>query len=404
MIESKPSTSDIFYNPSSAIAITWGQFFVGVALYVLSYYLIDDAFGIWNVDMVTSSNIAKFIIGLLLLPSGLILWQSSIFKLSSHIGYHWIGNIVFLFIFVIVLFTIGAVYFVKWGILDWLQWDQTFSSEALVKLMQGVFLVLTMWLTGITVFHVLLRAILMRNLYTTEAQINDSINSHKDHMGSNAEQQPLIGATEMTNASGMGTTQSVNNNGMGIDYNRHNYQLDSADKQFEATSNKFFEYASVFLFFFVYIPIFLWINCLNVSDWHRMYPSMIITKLASTTALIDSWNIYFQFTCAAYDIVGNYEQQTCYARLYYDLLYWYLFIFWIAMFCYITNKIPTIRIFLRKRVYLGINCYYIHLISVTIGEIIFWILWIIMMALIGNYFVKIHLYDEAEKTTIEIWA
>ena len=199
MIESKPTRDDLFYSPGSSIAITWGQFFVGIALYVLSYYLIDDAFSYWTTDTVTSINLLKFIIGMLLLPFGLIFWQVGIFRLSSHVNYHWIANIVFLFLFVIALFTVGAVYFVRWGIQDWLQWDQNFESFQLVQLFQGVYLVLTMWLTGITVFHILLRAILQRELYTIDAKIDPNAQGGMEINGqkAGAESQPLIN-TEMT--------------------------------------------------------------------------------------------------------------------------------------------------------------------------------------------------------------
>jgi len=395
MIESKPGRDDLFYSPSSSIAITWGQFFVGIALYVLSYYLIDDAFGYWTTDTVTAINILKFVIGMLLLPFGLIFWQCGIFRLSSHTNYHWIANITFLFLFVIALFTVGAIYFVKWGIQDWLQWDANFEGFMLVKFIQALYLVLTMWLTGITIFHILLRAILQRNLYTTEAKIDPNA-AALDKSG--AERQPLIN-TEMT-----AMPQDDPDSGSGGGQYR---AMNKAEKELEETTNRFFEYVSVFLFFFVYIPIFLWINCVAMSDWHRMYPSLIITKLASTTGLIDNWNIYFQFTCGIYSETGEYTEETCYARLYYDLLYWYLFVFWVAIISYIVCKSPALRIAFRKRIYLGIELPFFNLISVTVGEIIFWILWIVMMALIGHYFIKIHLYDDAvdpRKETKEVWA
>eukprot|EP01084_Bolivina_argentea_P009248 17296_1 len=399
MIESKPTKDDLLYNPSSSIVITWGQFFVGVALYVLSYYLIDDAFGVWTTDLVTSNNVLMFLMGLLLLPIGFILWQSAIFRLSSHIYYHWISNIMLLCLFVVALFTIGAIYFVKWGIQDWLQWDLSFSSTALVQLFQGVYLVLTMWLTGITVFHILLRAILMRHLYTSDAQINGITNPKS---GSRAEQQPLI-STEMSARSSI-TSQDKNvQGGASILASDRMLEPDTCD-----ASEKWFEYLSVLLFFFVFIPLFVWMNCLNVSDWHRMYPSMIISKLASTTALLDSWNIYFEFTCGVYNVIGQYEDETCYARLYYDLLYWYLFIFWVSTFSYIATKYPPLKILLRKRFYLGIHVgvapFDLSMISVCIGEILFWIVWITMMVFIGHYFVHIHLYDETDKVTKEKWA
>ena len=196
MIESKPTKDDLFYSPNASIAITWGQFFVGIALYVLSYYLIDDAFSYWDSDTVNSDNVMKFIIGLLLLPFGLIFWQCGIFRLASQTGYHWIANIIFLLLFLAALFAVGAIYFVRWGVQDWLEWDLTMESTGLVRLFQGVYLVLTMWLTGITVFHILIRMILQRELYTTEAKIKNNINPQNK---GGADQQPLLGTEMATN-------------------------------------------------------------------------------------------------------------------------------------------------------------------------------------------------------------
>ena len=93
---------------------------MGVSFYVLSYYLVDEAMGNGEWSGVTSLVMLKFVIGMILLPPGLMLWMSSISRLSSHTGYHWIINILFLFCFLVILFVGGAVYFVKWGILDWL--------------------------------------------------------------------------------------------------------------------------------------------------------------------------------------------------------------------------------------------------------------------------------------------
>merc|ERR1719361_1170238 len=149
--------------------------FFGIAIYILSYYLIDDAFGVWSEDTVTSRNVAKFFIGLLLLSLGWILWQSAIFRLSSATTYHWIVNLIFLSLVVIACFAIGGIYFVEWGLADWLQWNQSFDATTLVQLIQSVYLVLTMWITAITVFHILIRAILQRSLYTNEAK-TDALN------------------------------------------------------------------------------------------------------------------------------------------------------------------------------------------------------------------------------------
>ena len=68
-------------------------------------------------------------------------------------------------------FLIGAVYFVKWGILNWLEWDWTISNENQVQLFQGVYLVLTLWLTGIVCVHIFCRAVMARSLYTEQAMI-----------------------------------------------------------------------------------------------------------------------------------------------------------------------------------------------------------------------------------------
>ena len=180
-LESKPTRDDLFYNPATSIAITWGQFFVGIALYVLSYYLVDDAFWYWSTDTVTSSNMLKFFMGMLLLAPGLLLWQSGLFRLASHTGYHWIATVIVLGLLCVLLLVFGALYFVRWGIEDWLEWDTSFDSTSLVRLFQGVFLVLTVWLTAVVVFHMLLRTILTKPLFAANASV-----------GLNDEARPLM--------------------------------------------------------------------------------------------------------------------------------------------------------------------------------------------------------------------
>lgn len=192
MIESKITKADLFYKPSSSIAIIWCQFFVGIAIFILSYYLIDDAFGVWNEAAVTADNVTKFFFGLLLCPLGWLLWGSAIFRLSSVTTYNSIINIIFLTLLVIALFTIGGVYFVEWGIADWLEWSSTFDSTTLVQVIQAVYLVLTMWTTAVTVFHILVRAILQRSLYSNEAKMNSVSKTI------NAEHQPLMSSINNT--------------------------------------------------------------------------------------------------------------------------------------------------------------------------------------------------------------
>merc|ERR1719295_243584 len=128
MIESNPNTDDLFSNPKTSIQKSFCCLIVGIAIYVLSYFLIDETMddGQWATP--TSVNMLKFVIGMLLLPIGWLLWMSSIFRLSSHTGYHWIINILFLFCMLSSCFLPGAVYFVKWGILNWLEWDWTISG------------------------------------------------------------------------------------------------------------------------------------------------------------------------------------------------------------------------------------------------------------------------------------
>eukprot|EP00485_Elphidium_margaritaceum_P001096 CAMPEP_0202697616 /NCGR_PEP_ID=MMETSP1385-20130828/10942_1 /ASSEMBLY_ACC=CAM_ASM_000861 /TAXON_ID=933848 /ORGANISM="Elphidium margaritaceum" /LENGTH=871 /DNA_ID=CAMNT_0049354117 /DNA_START=31 /DNA_END=2646 /DNA_ORIENTATION=- len=394
-IESKPTKDELFYNPQSSIAITVGQFLVGIALYVLSYYLIDDAFSYWSTDTVTSTNVLKFIIGMLLLPFGLIFWQCGIFRLASYTYYHWVSNILFLVLMVIALFVVGGIIFDAWGISLWLEWSASFTGDMLIRFFQGVFLVLTVWLTAITLVSVLVRLVLQRQLYTQDAKM-DSMQA--DASGAKAEQQPLI-------SSGASTVQTSTDQGQrsrsssALTPTRH-------ERETESKYNRFREYSSVFLFFFMFLPFFMWLNCVMTSDWHRMYPTLIITKMMSETILsVDNWNLYFEFECGLYDEFGVYATETCYARLFFDVFFWYLFIFVVAMFAYFTSQSPSMRIALRRRVYLGIKIpYVVNAISVTFGEIIFWILWLIMMAVCGHYWIKIHMYDEATKPTLEVWA
>ena len=141
--------------------------------------------------MITAKTVDEFIWGLLLLPPGLILWQSSIFRLSSHTGYHWAANIMFLLLGCVAVFTIGAIYYHRWGISWWIQWTSDFDSGTVVRLVQAIYLVLTMWLTGITLFVILIRVTLQRNLFSKQAKM-DSGAVKGDH-----EELPLMGDTTL---------------------------------------------------------------------------------------------------------------------------------------------------------------------------------------------------------------
>jgi len=388
-LESKPTRDDLFYTPSASIAITWGQFFVGIALYVLSYYLIDDAFSYWSDTAVTSSNMLKFMIGLILLAPGLLLWQSGLFRLASHTGYHWIATVLVLTLLTVLLLVFGALYFVEWGIADWLEWDTNFDSTTLVRLFQGVFLVLTVWLTAVVMFHVLLRTILTKSLFAASAYGAAMMD----------EAQPL-----MDNA-----PDKANDNKKDTDDDAFRV-VPPEEREGQALWDSVQEYSAVFLFFFFFLPLFLWVNCVNVSDWHRMYPQMILTKLMSTTALTDTWNTYFSFTCGYTNTLGVYVSSTCYARLYFDVLVWYLFVLIVSLIAYVVNKVPSARIAMQKRILLPFSASpilssLVESVSVTIGEIVFWVLWLGVMISTGYYWVHIHMYDEDDtKTTLEIWA
>merc|ERR1719242_2151662 len=389
MIESKPSRDDLFYIPRYSIGITWGQFFVGIALYVLSYYFCDEGFGYWTSAKVNGHNILLWVIGTLLLPPGLLLWFSAIFRLSSHTGYHYIFNVMFIAVMVIACYVVGSYYFVEWNIKKWLEWDFDLSSTILVQLFQGVFLVLTLWLTGLVLFPMFIRTILERALYSDEAK--------QGMVGSKApEAEPLIGSElEPIKPSEKVVMETDEEQEEGF------VPMSEEDREYADSVDKAQEYTGVFLFFIVFLPIFMWINCLNVSDWHRMYPLLIIEKMMSTTCISeDRWNAYFAFTC---DLEG--VSETCYARLFYDLILWYGFVFFTAMFAYFTNKSPSTRIMLQKRYKIGINLWFVDLVTVTIGEIIFWALWLIVLFFISYYWVNIHIYNEDDsKDTLERWA
>jgi len=252
---------------------------------------------------------------------------------------------------------------------------------------QGVFLVLTMWLTAIVILFVLIRAVMERSLYT-----DDSLAG-----GNGAESEPLIG-------SAVEPIPSADH--IAMDRNRESpiaFKPRSKRREYEEAEDRLIEYSSVALFFFVFLPIFMWINCLNVSDWHQMYPSMIIERL--TRSYVVPWNLYIPFQCSMVNIVGGFVTETCFARIYYDLLLWYIFVFATAMFAYFTNKSPTTRIVLQKRVPIGLNLWFFDVVTVTVGEMVFWALWLCVMAFSGYYWVNVHLYDEDDtKTSLERWA
>ena len=129
----------------------------------------------------------SFHVGTLLLPPGLLLWFSAISRLSSHTGYHYIINVLFIAALVITCYVVGSYYFVDWNVKKWLEWDFDLSSTILVQLFQGVFLVLTLWLTGLVLFPMFIRVILQRTLYSEEAK--------QGLVGSKApEAEPLIGS------------------------------------------------------------------------------------------------------------------------------------------------------------------------------------------------------------------
>jgi len=382
MIDSQPSTGDLFYVAKYSIGITWGQFFVGVALYILSYYLCDDALGYWTTAQVNGHNMLVWIIGALLLPPGLILWFGALFRLASSKTYHYLINVTFIAIVVIACYIVGSYYFVDWHIERWLRWDFNMGSTHLVRIFQGVFLVLTLWLTGLVLFYMFLRVILQRVLYSEESSVVAP------------ESEPLMGAQQAP-------IQSTADKAAADEDKAGFVPMSEEDKEFAVSVDKAQEYTGIFLFFIVFLPIFMWINCLNVADWHRMYPAEIIDKLMSTTCISeDTWNMYFAFECN-----DDGFTETCYARLYYDLLLWYLFIFITAMFAYFTNKSPTTRIMLQKRLTINLNLWVIDFVTVTIGEVVFWILWLVMMIFIGYYWVVIHVYNEDDsKDDLEKWA
>merc|ERR1719464_1661937 len=102
---------------------------------------------------------------------------------------------------------------------------------------------------------------------------------------------------------------------------------------------------------------------------------MILTKLMSTVSpLNDSWNLYFPFTCGYTNTLGVYVESTCYARLYFDLLLWYLFVVVVALIAYVVNKVPSARILMQRRILLpcsntSLFTYLLDSVSITIGEI-----------------------------------
>eukprot|EP01084_Bolivina_argentea_P288535 495236_1 len=322
-------SNDLFYSKKQRIAISWTQFFVGIAFYILSYYLFDDGLGEWTI---TPSNIYKATIGMILLPFGLILWQSAIFRLSSPCGsqYHYIVNITFLFIFMCALFVVGGIYFVVWGLKQFLEWDYYFNSP--IKMVQSIYLILTLWLTGITLFYILCRAVLQRNLYSKTFK-----------------------------------------NDMDMDIIKNDNRC-----------SKLYEYSGIFLFFFIYIPLFLLVNTVMVSDWHKMTPVKINQKL-QTWSITNSWHLYIPFDCLEY--ISWSKSTTCYARLYYDLYIWYGFIFCVSLFSYFTNKSKRMKLLFQKRVYYN-YCF---------GQCIFWLLWSLMMISIGYYFAFKHLWEDDKK-------
>merc|ERR1719148_134145 len=136
----------------------------------------------------------------------------------------------------------------------------------------------------------------------------------------------------------------------------------------------------------------MWMNTVNVSDWHRMYPQMILTKLMSTTILSsDTWNSYYAFTCGLTNSLGVY-------------------VVIVALISYVVNKVPSARILMQRRILLPFSAtplftYLIDTVSITIGECMFWFLWLSVMVSTGYYWMHIHIFDEDDsKVPLELWA
>lgn len=62
----------------------------------------------------------------------------------------------------------------------------TINGDGLIRLFQAVYLVLTVWLTAVVIFHVFFRAIFARSLYTERSLILAG--------DQRSESQPLISA------------------------------------------------------------------------------------------------------------------------------------------------------------------------------------------------------------------
>ena len=90
-----------------------------------------------------------------------------------------------------------------------------------------------------------------------------------------------------------------------------------------------------------------------------------------------------------------------YYKIYLDMLVYYLFIFFVCIVSFFSLRNIRIKLLLCQRVHIK----FLSDLTVTIGEIIFWILWTILIIIEVYYWLVKHIYDtDSTKGYLERWA
>ena len=240
---------------------------------------------------------------------------------------------------------VGVIYSYKWGVVLWLNemiYADTDAFYETAKFVLGIYLCLTMFLYAVTLSVILVRLILMRKLYKKNIIEANGYNgdTETNSLLNNGQTQ----ATEM----GLLTTNN-NNDDNDVKPTKLYFDDERIDVKIWKLSDKIKEYGCIFIFIILGIPIWFVLNSIIVvSDWHRLDPTTFIGKLTKDTS--DTWTIGFQFQCAL-DLLDIFiEEETCIAKIYFDVIVFCGFIMVVCLISWISMKSTNIRNILLIRI------------------------------------------------------
>lgn len=164
-ITKQAAKPDLFYTEHS-IWISWSQFIVGIVIYAMSYYIFNHSAADWDNSIFGRRVMAETIFATFLLPVGLIGWFQPLSRLLTHVPFRFSGVFIICVCTIAALFTIGIMYFFEWQVYNWLVWDLSLNTP--IRMVQGIYLTLTLWLTGITLVCILIRMVLHKSLFNND--------------------------------------------------------------------------------------------------------------------------------------------------------------------------------------------------------------------------------------------